>query len=131
MALEEERYKFVTGQLGYHNDKILETFSQFTVLISAVVGGIFWLRARPEWPQIWSDVRDLAYAIVVLIGFQAIMRIVLNLLTWWGYRHAEVALTSGAAPTPRFPGSCLQEVLFIGTILVATVGALILLAHLH
>ena len=131
MPISEERYKYVCGQLNYLNDKILETFTQFVNLIAAIAGGIIWLRTQSAWPQIWLQAKPLTVGLLIVVTFQALIRVWLNLWSWWGFRHAESALTDGAVPAPRFPRSASQELTLSSVIALTLAGALILVARIH
>src|ERR1051326_3814610 len=131
MSIEEERYKYVCGQLNYLNDKILESFSQFVTLITAIAGGIVWLRTQKEWIAIWSQTKPLANALIVVVAMQALVRIWLNLWSWWGFRVAESTLTRGGVPSPHFPRSDSQELTLSLVIVITLVGSLILITRIQ
>lgn len=43
MAIDDEkRYEFITEQLRYVNEKIIEAFTLFVKLTSAIMAGIVW-----------------------------------------------------------------------------------------
>lgn len=131
MTMQEDRYKFVTAQQNYLNEKILETFSQFVTIISTIAGGVIWLRAQNSWPSVWPQAKEIAIALVLLLGTQALLRIWINAKSWWGFRRAESLLTQGEVPEPTFPRSAIQELIFTLVIAATTFGALCLLWKLQ
>ncbi|MFL6521536.1 MAG: hypothetical protein ACJ8NS_15055 [Chthoniobacterales bacterium] len=116
----EERYKFVTSQLVYCNEKILQSFTFFLKLISTLAGGVIWLRLQPNSAVIWSQIRSLAAWLLGLAGVGAILMIYRYVRTWWGFRKAESHLTAGAVPRPRFPHSCQMELYMMLVIGITT-----------
>jgi hypothetical protein len=131
MPIPEERYKYVCGQLNYLNDKILESFTQFVTLLTAIAGGVIWLRPQKEWSAIWNQTKPLAIALIVVVALQAIVRVWLNLWSWWGFRQAESELTNGAVQPPLFPRSASQELTLSIVIIITLVGALILVSRIQ
>jgi hypothetical protein len=131
MNIDENRYKFVTAQQNYLNEKILEAFSQFVTILVTIIGGVIWLRSQSSWPQIWPQTREIASYVVSLLGVQALLRIGINAFSWWGFRKAESAITKHQVSLPRFPRSATQEILLSITIVVATIGAIWLLRALQ
>lgn len=119
---KEERYKFVTSQLIYCNEKILQTFTFFIKLISTFVGGLIWLRLQSNFPTVWSQTKGLAVAVFLLSGVGTFLMIYRYLRTWWGFRQAESNLTAGAVPTPKFPRSCQTELFMMLVVVVTTVA---------
>jgi hypothetical protein len=131
MVSDDERYKFVTSQLTYHNEKIIEAFNLFIKLTSAVAGGAIWLRVQATGPSLWPTIRPLAVGLLVLFGISAALLVGFNLHTWWGFRKAESRLTNGAVRAPSFPGSCRQELVMVAVIIATTVAGGVALAKLY
>lgn len=131
MSINDDRYKFVTAQQNYLNEKILETLSQFITITSTLAGGVIWLRAQPTWPAVWPQVKAIAVGLVLLLGIQALLRIWINATSWWGFRQAESSLTQGQVAPPKFPRSAMQELAFAIVITVTTGTAIWLLWRLQ
>ncbi len=117
-----ERYKVVTSQLQHLNDKILESFKLYIQLLIAITAGYVWLRTQPNAQEmLWA--RPVVPTLTVFVGFTTVLLIVFNLRSWWGYRHAESSLSAGSVGPPTFPRSASQELIFIGVVIVTTIGA--------
>ena len=119
-----ERYKFITSQLQYFNEKIVEAFRLYIQLVTAVMGGYIWLKSQTQTvvPSNW--VRVVFPALMVFIGLGSVLLIVVNLSSWWGFRKAESALLKGIVPPPVFPRSARQEIVMIMVIIaISSVGA--------
>ena len=119
---KEERYKFVTSQCVYCNEKIIQSFTLFLKLVSTLAGGVIWLRLQPNWADVWSKVESLAVWLLILLGIGTVLMIYRYVVAWWGFRKAESALTAGAVPEPRFPRSCIVELFLMVIVLVTTFG---------
>ena len=120
--MKEERYKFVTSQCVYCNEKIIQSFTLFLKMVSTFAGGVIWLRLQQNWMDIWPQIGTLAVWLLVLLGLGTMLMIFRNLRAWWGFRKAESELTGGAVPTPTFPRSCLVEIFLMLVVLVTTIG---------
>jgi hypothetical protein len=114
-----DRYHFVVSQLQYFNEKIIEVFSLFIKLATAVAGGVIWLRLQPDWPTIWPQVRWLAVSTVVMIAIASILMIGFNLRSWLGFRRTELQLVGQAVPPTTLPRSASQEILMTIVILAS------------
>lgn len=126
----EERYRFVTSQLSYFNEKIIEAFNLFIKLLTAIAGGVIWLRLQTDWGTVWTQIRGIVVALVILVGFSSVLLVIFNLSSWWGFRKAESFLLKGKIPLPVFPKSARQELLMMLVIAVSTIGASILIWNL-
>lgn len=118
----EERYKFVTSQCVYCNEKLIQSFTLFLKMVSTLAGGVIWLRLQPNWSVIWSKIDSLAVWLLVLLGLGTILMIYRYLAAWWGFRKAESELTGGVVRAPRFPRSCMVEISLIIIVAVTTCG---------
>ncbi len=127
----ESRYKFVTSQLSYFNEKIIEAFNLYIKLISATAGGVIWLRFQEDWALIWIQIRVIVVSLIGLISLVSIILILINLSAWWGFRKAESFLLNGKVPPPVFPKSARQELLMICVIAISAIGASILVLNLR
>jgi hypothetical protein len=120
MALEEKRYEFVTSQIRYHNDKMIDAFKYFVSIFSLIIGGVFWLLSQQNLEaSLKTFVAGLSPCLTLLIGATSILLIVSNYLSWWGYRKAETSLTDGTVAPPRFPKSANSQILMILVILIS------------
>jgi hypothetical protein len=126
----EERYRFVTSQLSYFNEKIIEAFNLFIKLLTAIVGGVIWLRLQTDLGTVWIQIRGIVIGLVMLVGLSSILLVIFNLSSWWGFRKAESFLLNGKIPPPVFPKSARQELLMMLVIAVSTIGASILIWNL-
>ncbi len=126
----EERYRFVTSQLSYFNEKIIEAFNLFIKLLTAIAGGVLWLRLQNDWGTVWIQIRGIVVALIMLVGFSSILLVIFNLSSWWGFRKAESFLLKGKIPPPVFPKSARQELLMMFVIAISTIGASILIWNL-
>ena len=122
----EERYRFVTSQLTYFNEKIIEAFNLYIKLITAIAGGLIWLRLQVDWVTVWVQIRGIVVALILLVGFASILLVTFNLTSWWGFRKAESFLLKGKIPSPVFPKSARQELLMMILIAISAIGASIL-----
>ena len=120
MIDDAERYKFVTSQLQYFNDKIIESFKLYIQLVTAVTGGYLWLKTQNQITGALAWARVAAPALMIFIGLAIISLIIVNLSSWWGYRKAESELLGGVVPIPVFPKSARQELIMIGVIVITT-----------
>lgn len=126
----EERYRFVTSQLSYFNEKIIEAFNLFIKLLTAIAGGVIWLRLQTDWGTVWIQIRGIVVALIVLVGLSSVLLIIFNLSSWWGFRKAESFLLKGKIPPPVFPKSARQELLMMLVVTASTIGAGILIWNL-
>lgn len=126
----EERYRFVTSQLSYFNEKIIEAFNLYIKLITAIAGGVIWLRLQVDWGAVWIQIRGIVVALTILVGFASVLLVIFNLSSWWGFRKAESLLLKGKIPLPVFPRSARQELLMMLVIATSTIGASILIWNL-
>ena len=126
----EERYRFVTSQLSYFNEKIIEAFNLFIKLLTAITGGVIWLRLQTDWGTVWIQIRGIVVALIMLVGFSSILLVIFNLSSWWGFRKAESFLLKGKIPPPVFPKSARQELLMMLVITISAIGASILIWNL-
>jgi len=116
-----ERYKFVTSQLQYFNDKIIESFKLYIQLVTAISGGYLWLKTQSQTADTLTWARVAAPALMIFVGLTIILLIIVNLSSWWGYRKAESNLLGGVVPTPVFPKSARQELVMI-VVIITTSG---------
>ena len=126
----EERYRFVTSQISYFNEKIIEAFNLYIKLITAIAGGVIWLRLQVDWGTIWIQIRGIVVALIILVGIASILLVIFNLSSWWGFRKAESFLLKGKIPPPMFPKSARQELLLMLVIATSAIGASILVWNL-
>ena len=118
---DEKRYEFITEQLRYVNEKIIEAFQTFVRIVSAIVAGLIVLETQNVSAATRSLVAGLLPWLFLLVGLSSLILILVNLRTWWGYRIAESALVGrDRVPPPRFPRSCSGELVMIFVIVVVT-----------
>src|SRR5262249_9782714 len=100
----EERYKFVTSQCVYCNEKVVQSFSLLLKMVSAFTGGVIWLRLQPNWIDIWPQVKGIAFWTFIFLGVGIELMIFRNVRAWWGFRRAESERTCLAGPAAENPG---------------------------
>lgn len=119
-----ERYKVVTTQMQYFNEKIIEAFKLHIQLVTAITGGYIWLRSNPSALQTTQWIQTAIPALMLFIGFTISLLIGFNLSTWWGYRMAESKILNGIVPPPVFPKSARQEIIMIVVVIASSgIGA--------
>jgi hypothetical protein len=117
MVSPERRYEFVTQQIRYHNEKIIQAFSLFVKLATAIVGGVVWLVFQPQEGPTWIPL--LASGVFILVGVAVIILIAANLKAWLGYRAMECKLNPSAPGTSWT--SIISEAVMILVIFVSMV----------
>jgi hypothetical protein len=122
MISDEKRYEFVTEQQRYTNEKIIEAFDLFVKLASGIVAGLIWIRTQNLDKATQLLVSSLVPWLYSLVALSSAVNIFANLRAWWGYRKAESELTESLVPPPRFPRSCINEMVFLLLIALTTVG---------
>lgn len=90
MIDEEKRYEFITSQIRYHNEKMIEAFNRFIQLFAAITGGSIWVAIQSaHFTANGSHYWVLADALVLLLAAITCLNIISDLLAWFGYREAE------------------------------------------
>ena len=118
---DEKRYEFITEQLRYVNEKIIEAFQMFVKIMSAIVAGLIILETQDVSAPTRTLVADLLPWLFLLVGLSSLILILVNLRSWWGYRIAESALVGrDKVPPPRFPRSCSGELVMMFVIVAIT-----------
>ena len=81
-------YKELKEHLRYLNEKIIEAFSLFIKLATAIVGGAFFLhwKLAMDDPQRYLLARGLN-ALLIVVGIAMALIILNNLWAWFGYRR--------------------------------------------
>ena len=122
MVSDEKQYEFVTRQLNYHNDKIIEAFNLFLKLISSIIAGSVWLISQKLDRETRALIGEIAPFFIFIGCISSILIILINLRSWWGYKKAISYLvgTEKAIP-PKFPRSCSSELVMIITILISSI----------
>ncbi|MHC4460135.1 MAG: hypothetical protein ACYS30_01770 [Planctomycetota bacterium] len=100
---ETEQYTELKSHLRYQNEKILEAFSRFLALATAIVGGVYYVHINLSI----TDTRrhGLAFpasAALSLLGLGTIILIAINLLAWWKYRGVLTAIYPDIKDTRGF-----------------------------
>src|SRR4029077_17982501 len=118
---DEKRYEFITEQLRYTNEKIIEAFGLFLKLGAAVFGGAAWVITAPGFSRaIEFRIGRLVPWLFFGIGVGCVALIWINLKSWWGYRVAEASLMGPQKILPpRFPSSCMSEIVLTALIVIA------------
>ena len=122
MIEDAQRYGFITSQIQYHNEKMIEAFNRYVQLFSAIVGGSIWLslQKHPVGPTHYGL---LAGALVSLLTLLTVSTIVNDLDAWFGFREAETALVGPSKlVAPHRLRSCWMQYLMLLGILAACAG---------
>jgi hypothetical protein len=121
--LKLERYKFVTGRLGYFTDLAKETFSSFARTFAAFVAGavtLISLRKQLELdPTVVVALLDAIAVLLTLAAVISIAQIGFCLKRWYGFRAAECEIN------PDIPRAERWAWLFEGMYCVAIVAAIV------
>jgi len=121
MIGDEKQYEFLTNQLNYHNDKIIEGFNQFIKLISAIIAGSIWIITQQLEQETKLLISKIIPSLILIISVSSIFLILINLRSWWGYRKAISSLIGAErVPPPKFPRSCSSELVMILVIIIST-----------
>ncbi len=104
---DEKRYEFITEQIRYVNEKIIEAFTLFVKLTSAIVAGIVWLLIQNLKHETRILIGPVIPWLFLLLGVTCILLIIINLRSWWGYRKAESTLGEQIGTLPIFLFSSL------------------------
>ena len=116
---DQKRYEFITEQLRYVNEKIIEAFTLFVKLTTAIIAGIVWLLTQSLKDETRLLIGSFIPWLFLLLAATSILLIIINLRSWWGYRKAESTLVGvNKVPNPKFPRSCSGEIVMIGVIIV-------------
>ena len=116
-----KRYEYVTKMLIHLNDKIIESLNLFLKVYSAIVGGIFWLSIQQNAQEVKKHFLPIMLFLFAVVGLFSIVLVTTNLKSWWGYRKVESQLIG--LPMPKFPASCIGELVMITIIAIVTVAA--------
>jgi hypothetical protein len=116
---DDKHYDFITRQLEYTNEKIIQAFELFIKLFIVISGGIIWLKTQNFEDNFLKVLITPVRFLLILMGVGSIAVIILNLKSWWGYRKAQARLTT-LAPSPRHFLSYLHEIILILIVSIAT-----------
>ena len=85
---EEKQYVHLTSHLRYLNEKIMESFTLFIKLASAIIGGVFFLHWKLDWQDLkrnsFGHASDLLF---ILVSISMVLLILNNLRSWHEYRR--------------------------------------------
>ena len=119
MISDEKQYEFVTRQLNYHNDKIIDSFNQFVRLISAIIAGSIWVLTQQLNQDTHSLIGSILPWLILIISISSILLILINLRSWWNYKKTiSLFVGSERVPKPKFPRSCSSEFVMILVIII-------------
>lgn len=85
---DTEQYNEIKSHLRYLNDKILEAFSKFLAVATAIVGGVYYVHINLDATDPRREGLALpASAALSLLGLGTIILMAVNLRAWWKYRE--------------------------------------------
>ncbi len=85
---EEKQYEFLTGHLQYLNEKIIQFFTLFIKLATAIVGGAFYLHLKLSNEDVKrASISSAIDFLFILVSFSMILLILNNLRSWREYRN--------------------------------------------
>lgn len=122
-SLKLERYKFVTGRLGYFTDLAKETFTSFTRTFAVFIAGAFTListrRQLDLDPTVVIAVLDAIAVLLTLAAMISVAQIVFCLKRWYGFRAIERVINPDVSRPERWAW------LFEGMYCLAIVAAIV------
>lgn len=122
-SLKLERYKFVTGRLGYFTDLAKETFTSFArTFVAFVAGAVTLISLRKQLgldPMVVIALLDTIAVLLTFIAVISIGQIGFCLKRWYGFRAAECAIN------PEVPRAERWAWLFEGMYCLAMVAAIV------
>jgi hypothetical protein len=118
----EKQYEYLTHHLEYLNEKIIDTFTLFIKLSTAIIGGVFYLR----WQLTIDGSIRVHFALISkllfsVVSLSLILLIFNNRRSWGGYRKRLTGEYPGIPPTSKFL-SVASEVVMCSIITVTCVG---------
>jgi hypothetical protein len=124
MIDDNRRYEFVTTQIRYHNEKMIEAFNRLIQLFTAIVGGSIWLSLQPRPAGVpLRDYSTISDTLVLALAAISALNIINDLLAWFGFRQTESSLVGhNKLPPPHVIRSCWMEYLMLIGMLAATVA---------
>jgi hypothetical protein len=119
MVGDEKQYEFVSGQVRYHNEKIIESFEFFIKVFTTVVGGSIWLSMQKDVATKFGAYQTLSNSVVSVITIVAVIRVLENLRAWHGYRNAQCRLEPSIPKPKPIRASVSEAVMVLGMITAA------------
>ena len=84
----DKQYEFITAQMRYFNEKIIQAFTLFLRLGSGIIAGVFFLHVQLQKGDLTRcNLRVASSGLFVLIGLSTTILILNNLFAWRGYRR--------------------------------------------
>ena len=85
---KENQYEYLTGHLQYLNEKIIQFFTLFIKLATAIVGGAFYLHLKlPPEDVKRASISNATDFLFILVSFSMILLILNNLRSWFEFRN--------------------------------------------
>lgn len=123
---EEKQYEYLTSHLEYLNEKIIQFFTLFVKLATAIVGGIFFIHWKlPSQDAKRASLASAADWLFILVTVSMILLILNNLRSWFAYRKTL------SEQYPRIPNEksimrWLTEVVMCVVIAITCIGFIVL-----
>jgi len=85
---ETEHYVELKTHLRYLNEKIIEAFSRFIAVATAIIAGVYYIHTTLAFEDNRrTGLKFSASAILMLVGIGTIILIITNLRSWHKYRE--------------------------------------------
>ena len=117
---EKERYQFITSQIDKHADRIYHAFALFVKLAVSIVGGFVWIITREMNPSLRQRLAHLCPHAFLLVAVAVSLLIIVNIRGKWIFRNLEADFLNKNINRPKFPGSCLGEIIMISVMAGST-----------
>jgi hypothetical protein len=118
MISDEKQYEFVTSQIKLQTERIYDAFKLFVQVFSAIVGGSVWLSMQKP-PTTSQNYAFLADSIAILAAFITVVMILLNVISWFGYRKELTRLAPNVPPPKLFPATVIEAAMICSMIAAA------------
>jgi UDP-N-acetylmuramyl pentapeptide phosphotransferase/UDP-N-acetylglucosamine-1-phosphate transferase len=122
---EEKQYEYLTRHLEYLNEKIIQFFTLFIKLATAIVGGVFFIHWKlPPQDDKRVSLASAADWLFILVTVSMILLIVNNLRSWFKYRKT-LSEQYPKIPNDKNIMRWLTEVIMCIVIAIACIGFII------
>ena len=121
---EEKQYEYLTGHLQYLNEKIIQFFTLFIKLATAIVGGAFYLHLKlTQGDAMRTSISKATDFFFVLVSFSMVLLILNNLRSWFEFRNT-LSEQYPEIPNKKHIMRWLTEVIMCIVIVITCIGFL-------